>query len=248
MALLSRKLMDLGKIPNIQFVGGKLGQDTGANDRVLDMTLSSGLTGGIRSAAAEDDLVIAIMATASTADRTFTIRDPSGVDYTLFGSEYYVVGGTYDTNLRIGYKFMGSSVDAYVRTGASTNLADAKATALYVFSGVDKTTPLDVAVVTSSATNGHLVNPPAITPASQGAFIVFVGAGAHAGGEHTYSASGLTNFMSIGGLNDTNDVQLGVGHYPNWTSGAVDPVAWTSTNSSTSSHSYACAAIALRPA
>jgi hypothetical protein len=229
----------------IQFVGGATSAKLGATSGNTTIALNSGLTGGIASAVAAGDLVIAVFATGSTADRTLVIT--ADANYTQIGTEQYS-NSTFDTNLRVAYKFMGTTPDTSVTFGPTGNNADAGAMAVYVFRGVDQTTPLDgVTPAVASATNTVLVNPPSITPATSGAFPVFVGAGAHSGGVDTYSSSDLTAFRSVGGLDDTNDVSIGIGHIDNWTSGAVDPAAWTHTQADLTTFSNASKAFVLRP-
>jgi hypothetical protein len=204
----------------VQFVGGATASKVGATSGNSTVALNSGLTGGIASAAAAGDLVIAVYGTGSTADRTLAIT--SG--YTLIASELYS-NDTFDTNLRVAYKFMGGTPDTATTFGPTGNTADAGAMAVYVFRGVDPDTPLDVAAVTGQAINTSRVVPPDITPSTAGAFPVVAGAAAHNGGVDTFTSSDLTDFRTVGG-NDTNDVTIGVGHQDNWSSGATNYATW----------------------
>jgi|APGre2960657404_1045060.scaffolds.fasta_scaffold42639_2 hypothetical protein len=231
--------------PNIQFVGGNTSAKLGGTSGTSTIALSSGLTGGISSAVSSGDLVIAVFGTGSQADRTLSITDGTN-NYTLIGSEYYVVGGSYRVNLRVAYKFV--SGDTATTFGPTGNASDAGAMAVYVFRGVNQSTPIDVTPTTSSSTSSVLVNPAAITPATTGSFVVAVGAGAHQDGIDTYTASGLTNFFTRGGSDDDNDVSIGIGHVPSWSSGVVDPAAWTFSGSDSSGFAYASVSFALRPA
>lgn len=229
----------------IEFVG-RASTATGADaaDQVISLT---SLTGGSRSSVADGDIVIAAYQASVNSDLTLVIEDPSASAYTLIGSEAYVNNGS-DTNLRVAYKIMGSTPDASVTfkttSGTSNN---SRIHTVYVFSGVDTTTPMDVTPTSSSAGNTVLVNPAAITPVTSGATVVAVGAGGHQRGTHTFSSSDLSDFYSEG-HNTLFDATSGIGHIPNWTSGAVDPAAWTFSSTTLNTYTYASITFALRPA
>lgn len=232
----------------IQFVGGKTAAKVGATSGDSTIALNSGLTGGIGSAAQANDVVIAVFATGSTADRTLAITDGTN-PYTLIASELYQAGTDYDTNLRVAYKRMGSTPDASTTFGPTGNNSDAGAMAVYVFRGVDPTTPLDVTATTASGGSSSKANPPSITPSTSGAYIVCIGAAAHSdGGSSVFTASGLVDFLTIGS-NDTNDVMLGIGHKDDWSSGAFDCAAFGNSVFVffEFENSWAAMSIALRP-
>lgn len=230
----------------IEFVGGAQAGKVGATSGNSTIALNSGLTGGIASAVAAGDLVVAVFATGSTANRTLAITDGTN-PYTLIGSELYQ-DDVFDTNLRVAYKFMGGTPDTSTTFGPTGNAADSGAMAVYVFRGVDPTTPLDVAAVTGQAANTSRVVPPDITPSTAGAFPVVVGAAAHNGGVDTFTSSDLTDFQTIGGANDTNDVTLGIGHDPAWSSGATNYATWGHSQADSADFSWAAITFALRPA
>jgi hypothetical protein len=229
----------------IEFVGGNTSGKAGATSGNTTIALNGSLTGGIASAVAAGDLVIAAFATGSAADRTLAITDGTS-NYTLINSEL-AASDTEITNLRVAYKFMGGTPDASTTFGPTGNNADAGAMAVYVFRGVDSSTPLDVAAVPATGTNTSRPNPAGITPTTAGAFIVCVGAGAHDGGVDTFSSSDLTDFLTVGGTDDTNDITLGIGHIDNWSSGEFNAAAWTHTQADSANYSWAAMSIALRP-
>lgn len=229
----------------IQFVGAATDGKLGATSGTSTIALNSGLTGGIASSVSEGDLVIAVFGTGSTANRTLSITDGANA-YTLIASELYS-NDNVDANLRVAYKFMGSTPDTNTTFGPTGNASDAGAMAVYVFRGVDQTTPLDVAAVTATGINGVYADPPSITPSTAGSFIVCVGAGAHFAGTQTYSSSDLTDFISVGGPDDNNDATIGIGHKDDWTSGAFDAAAFTFSSGSNINLSWAAITIALRP-
>ncbi len=225
----------------IQFVGGAITTKVGASSGTSTLAINSGLTGGIASGVSSGDFVLAVFGTGSTANRTLSITDGT-TDYTLAGSQLYSNASGRDTNLRVAYKRVTS--DTSITFGPTGDAADAGAMAAYVFRGVDPTTPLDVTVTTATGTGAASPNPPAITPATAGAFIVCIGAAGHSAGTETFSTSGLVDFLTAG-QNDTNDVTLGIGHKDDWSSGAYDQAAFSGPFGFT--ESWAAMTIALRP-
>jgi hypothetical protein len=194
----------------------------------------------LASSASENDFVLVWFGTGSTAGD----RDLVVAGYTEI-TELYAFS-TYDTNLVVAYKFMGATPDTTVTlTGGTLSSSDAGAVVIQVFRNVDLAVPLDVAVQTALNLGSVLANPPSITPATAGAYIVAGGAGAHVSGTRTYSSSDLTAFLSAGG-NDAYAVTIGAGYYE-WTSGAFNPAQFTfSGTDSIGVYSSAAATLALR--
>jgi hypothetical protein len=223
----------------ISYVGGKVLGFIGTTS-VVNVSLTD-LTGGSDTAPSAGDFVVVYYGTGSnTTARAITVNS-SYTNLTKFGAN-----DTYDANLVVGYKFMGSAPDTSVEVSGTLSTADAGAVVVHVFRGVDQTTPLDVTSVTATGTNSVLCNPGAITPSTAGAWIVAGGAGAHIGGTDTYSSSDLSSFRTVGS-NDSYDVTVGAGLKTDWTSGPFDPAAFTWSDSSTTSYSWAAYTLALRP-
>jgi len=228
----------------IQYVGGRSGGFPGSTSGNTNVALNSGLTGGIGASVATGDLVIVAYGTGSSADRTLLIQNPSAVAYTLIGSELYSDGTTYDTNLRVAYRFMPSPAEASVQLGPTGAGADGGAYVIHVYRGVDTTTPLDVAATTATATGTARPNPPSITPTTSGAFVVVATCGAAIDMANTFTFASATNLLQ-GYDDDTNEVRTSLATYT-WTSGALDPAAST-TGSNVAADSWAAISIALRP-
>jgi hypothetical protein len=236
----------IGGVP-IQFVGGATAAKAGATSGTSTIALNSGLTGGLASAVSNDDLVIAVFGTGSAADRALSITDGS-TDYTLIGSELNSSDNC-NTNLRVAYKFV--SGDTATTFGPTGNTSDAGVMAVYVFRGVDPTTPLDVSVTTATGTNTMLANPPSITPATAGAFIVCLGVGGHDNNQEppaTFASSDLEDFLTRN-ADDIFRATIGIGHKSDWTSGAFDASQFTlAAGNDSTAYSWAAMSIALRPA
>lgn len=227
----------------IQYVGGLTASKLGATSGNSTISLTA-LTGGIASAAAAGDIVIAVFGTGTTVDRTLAINDGT-TEYTLIGSELYS-NDTFDTSLRVAYKIMGATPDTTVTFGPTGSDEDGGAMAVHVWRGIDTATPLDVTAVTATGINTYLPNAGSITPVTAGAIVIVAGAG---GREKdltgTYAASDLSNFIQNQQTTANGAVIAGVGSFA-WTSGAFDPAAWTGSGDTTS-FSWAAITLALRP-
>lgn len=228
---------------NIEYVGGRTLGFAGTTSNV-NVSLSGTLSGGLASSPSVGDLVIVYFGTGSTADRDLVIGS-FFFPYTEVTELY--ADSTFDTNLVVAYRRLTSFDTNFVTlTGGTLSTNDAGAVAIQVWRGVDAGDPFDVTATTATTTNTVLCNPPAITPASDGAIIVSGGAGAHNDGTDTFSSSDLTDFLTVGS-NDTNDVTIGLG-YKVWTSGAFDPAQFTFSGTDSTSFSSASVTLALRPA
>ena len=190
----------------------------------------------------QDDVVVVGFLLASNTDRSIGVNTAGYTEEAeLFAND------TYDANLSVSWKRMGSTPDSSVDVsgpGSSTHPARIIARG---YRGVDTTTAMDVARTTATGTNGLLVDPPSITPTTSGALIVAWGCGAAnaAALSTAYSSSDLTDFTS-GIVSNSYDLAYGVGH-KSWTSGAFDAAAWTGTETATTD-SRASVVLALRPA
>lgn len=190
----------------------------------------------------QDDVVVVGFLLASNTDRSIGVNTAGYTEEAeLFAND------TYDANLSVSWKRMGSTPDSSVDVsgpGSSTHPARIIARG---YRGVDTTTAMDVARTTATGTNGLLVDPPSITPTTSGALIVAWGCGAAnaAALSTAYSSSDLTDFTS-GIVSNVYDIAYGVGH-KSWTSGAFDAAAWTGTETATTD-SRASVVLALRPA
>lgn len=205
----------------------------------ITIPITSRLTGGTDSSAQEGDLVIVAIELCGITDKSYRIEG-----YTEIADLY--ISDTEDSNLQVGYKFMGATPDTEVNiTGGTGSTADASAAVIYVWRGVDPANPVDVTPVTNSQNNTGIPNPPAITPITSGAEIIVVAGTAHTGGTDTFTASYLSNFASVG-ANDGNDATVGIGSI-SWASGEYDPAAWTWSQSDSTAFSTNAVTFALRP-
>ena len=221
----------------ITYVGGQVGGRAGSTS-TSNVTFS--LSGGISTKPRPGDLVIIGVTVASQA------RTPAcAVSGYTAQTQINANGTTYDTSLNVSYKFMGITPNTTFTLPSTGNNADAQRYTVQVWSGVDPTTPLDVAMVSASGTGTGRPNPGSITPTSSGAYVGIIGAGAAAtGAAYTAPANYTTGFLT-GSTADTNDAMIGSG-YRSWTSGAEDPAAYTG-GTANAVDSWAAFTYALRP-
>lgn len=230
----------------IQFVGGATASQLGATSGTTSISLTSGLSGGIASFVQNEDFVIAVFGTGSNTDRTLSITDGT-TEYELVTAEISN-GITTKSNFRVGYKFVnGDTETVFGPTGATD---EAGAMAVYVFRGVNQTTPLDVTPTTNTQGPmlGGNIDPPAITPNTAGAYIVVAANSAQTDGVSTLTTSGLTDFITKGQTETSYDTIICIGHKPDWVSGEFTPADITKSGNENNNDAASSVSIALRPA
>lgn len=222
----------------ITYVGGASNVGTGSTITV-DLT---SLTGGVASSPSEGDLVVVVWGHGDTTDRTMSVST-SGYDTPL---DLYQTE-TWDPNLGVASKFMGSTPDTSVVVNRTSNAAYGGAAVVHVWRGVDTTTRYDVTRTTASGQNSHLVNPPSITPTTAGAVVLACGIGTQATTGAAFTIpSNMENGVSVKSDGTTSDAAVFIASAA-WTSGAFDPNAVTGGTGGGSA-GWIGVTIALRPA
>ena len=214
---------------------------TGWNGTVSNQTVSlTDLTGGTDTSPQDGDFVVLQYACGSSSGTPTLTVVTSG--YTSRAAMF--ADDSADTTVIVQTKFMSGTPDTSIQVSGTGATANAGAVTIMVFRGVDPTTPIDVAAVTKTGISGGRPTADPITPITDGAVILVLGAAASSV-TATVFTSGLSNFItSIRG--DTVSVTIGAGTY-NWISGTYTPVQWLGNNT-TASSSWAAATLALRPA
>lgn len=221
----------------ISYVGGKV---VGFPGRTTTNAITlTDLTGGSDTAPRAGDFVLVYYGVSSTTSRAITV-DSSYTNLTKL-----TASDTYTSNLAVGYKFMGATPDTSVSVSQTFSLDDAGVVIVHVFRDVDATTPLDVTSVANTTANTAICNPNAITPVTAGSWVVAGGVGALNVTNRGYTSSDLTSFRTVAG-NDVNCAVAGAGLNTTWTSGAVDPAAFGSSITDSTTFSYCAYTIALR--
>ena len=230
----------------ITFVGSYVGTHAATSAQTVNFSLLRNESNAAPTLL-EGDLVLVGVNNASTVNRPEGALTPSG--YTASITSLYA-NDSNDVNLQVAYKVMGASPDTSVAIPASNATTAGIAYAIYVFRGVDTTTPLDVNPTVASATNSGKANAPAITPATDGAWIFVVGAAAVAAGAVFTNAGDLStttnHFRSATITSTTNDANIVGGIKTDWTSGEFDPIVFGGSTT-TNTGSWAAVTLALRP-
>jgi hypothetical protein len=197
----------------------RLGEGTGTQVHTFKDTL------------AEDDLVI-IMRSSNSDISGDTISGYTAID----------VPAVSDPGMTIEYKFMGATPDTTVTIPENTN--DDQGVVIEVWTGIDTTTPLDVAfqVATGTGTNA---DPPSITPLADNCIIKVIGAQDNKEARSS-PPTNYTNFAIAiaGGAEGTNKSSLWTASRKLATAAAENPGVF-GTHDSNPWRAYT---IALRPA
>lgn len=220
------------KVPlSAVYVGGATASNTGTTS-TWTASLTS-LSGGVASAPSEGDLVIVFYGNSSTANNAL---DATGYTQVTLISR---ANSTQDTNLFVGYKFMGATPDASITLSQTFSVDNGATVAIQVWRNV--TAPFRFSQVTS--TNSVIANPPALSIEVPGNQIFVAGAaGAHIAGAQTYASSDLTAFLTTG-VDSTRDSTIGLGYAV--ASGSFDPAAFTFSAASSTANSYAAVTLVL---
>jgi hypothetical protein len=215
------------------YAGGKTSERNGSTS-TTSLSLTD-LTGGTSTAPTEGDIVFIAVATGANAE-----FDQAVTGYTQLTSRY--VNDTYDTNLWVGYKVMGTAPDTTVEIPSTGSTLFAQTIAIQVWRNVEI-----VSAASVTQLNTVLANPPSITTTTANNVLLVIGAGGHIGGIQTYTAAYLSNFLTVGS-SDTFDSTIGFGSINRPTAGAYDPAAFTFSAADGVDNSAAAVTIALKPA
>lgn len=151
-----------------------------------------------------------------------------------------------EAQLSVSYKLMGATPDTTVACNGSGSGSFGSVGIAYVLRGVDQTTPIDVTTTTATGIDSAVPDPPSITPATSGAWVVIAGLGTATSVDETVTApTGYSNNI-IKGSDPSTAVNLAVASKA-WTSGAEDPGAWGGWTTS-ASDAWAAVTMAIRPA
>lgn len=218
----------------ISFVGG-VSARTGATQLTIPLT---SLTGGSDAAAQTGDLVVVAYALGATSNQNLALATAGYIELV----ELYEDRNP-DNNLSIFYKFMGDPPDTQVQTtppATGVNVA-----AVSVWRGVNTSTPLDVAYVTAQGPTSN-VNPPAITPITEGAVILACGAGTAVTQDAVNTPTDLENWVTAH-QQGNYDTDVGIGS-KEWDGASVfNPSQWTGLSNDPGS-AWCAVTLALRPA
>lgn len=229
----------------LQYVGGTSGVGTSTG---YSVSLNGTLTGGIASSPAAGDIVVVFSGFGNKAASAPAISGNSSGAYSFVpGTTSYHQNDTYDTEFAAFYAVMGSTPDTSLTVTRVTDGAYGGATVVQVWRGQNTTNPFDVDATVAGAGNTGLINPPLITPVTEGAIILAGGAGTQtsAGSAFAVSSNMTGPSVSANGDGTTSDIGVCMASHA-WTSGSFTPNAVTGGAVNTSC-SWRAMTIALAP-
>lgn len=219
----------------ISYVGGKTAISAAAGSG--PSAAINSLTGGSNANPSAGDLIVVAAAMDGTSDLTLAM---SSAGYTKVDDLYS--DDTVDVNFAVFYKFWDGAEVTAILAGQTGRRA---AIAVKVFRGVDTVTPLDVTYQQATGQNTFAANPPAVTPATAGAWVVACG-GAGSVNSGDFTSGDLDNFISTN-TGISSGVIVGMGNKAGTHGVALDPVAWGSGTSDSTSNAWAALSLVLRP-
>lgn len=222
------------------YVGGRTASFVGSTGTNTNISLSGTLSGGVATSPAQDDVIVLVYSTGSTANRSIKVNTAG---YLLVGEKDYS-NDTYDNNLVIYVKTAGSS-ETTVQVGPTLNANDAGAVAIHVWRNIDLNILVEK-VEQTSIVDTALINPPSITPVTSGAVVIAGGGSGHNTSLVYNTPALLSNFIQTNG-SDTNDTTVALGS-GTWTSGAFDVAQFTlSSGTNANTYSNNSFSLALKP-
>jgi hypothetical protein len=230
-------------LAGLEFVGAASASSN--TDATPALSLTS-LTGGIGSSAIAGDLVIGVIAYVNSSGADVNLEasgDGTWSDYTeqadLFSDD------SLESYLGVFLKVMGATPDTSIefRT-VGTNGARGTAIAALVYRRASST----VSIQTATGIDTNRANPPTITPSTAGSLVLAIGTGAAAAARINvpYFSGSYTNRVGIIGVGGTYNAKLVVQEIA-WTSGAVDPPAWTDSDLDSTGASWCAATLVVAP-
>lgn len=242
---------DGGSAPrgNISFVGSGGTTTVHTTGTSYDFSSLVDATGGTPTIQ-EGDYVFVEISHGGTSIHMGSIAGYS----TVFGSAISSSDSTINTFQQF-YKKMGATPDTSVAIPGGSASGSSQAVTVYVLRGVHPTTPLDVTPTSATGNNGGNPNPPAITPATAGAWLIITGAmcsdttvGAPAAFSNPSGMSAVTNhFRTTSATATSRHAAIGTSLKTDWVSGSFDCGAF-STGNNHARQAWCAAAVALRPA
>lgn len=229
------RLRGVGNNRGLIYVGGAVAEHTGSGDITLSLT---SLTGGIASSPAAGDVVIVAFASKAPENYNLTMAT-SG--YTELADLYS--NDTRDAALGVYAKVMGATPDT---SASATNpyAFTEYGIAAHVWRNTNVVSGIVTPIATATGVDSGVPNPPAVTPTVAGSVIIVVGAGTAIDTEQPiFSApSGITLFQG----NPPYNINIAIGAYVGWTSGAYDCAAFGGGSTSIAD-SWCAASLVLQP-
>jgi hypothetical protein len=222
----------------LEFVGGSAASAVATSSPTFSLT---GLSGGLASAPAVGDLVVAIVGFVNSTNRTISSLSEGWVKV----ADLYA-NASDDTQLGVFYKYLteeGTTVQFALGVSVVSRCC------LHVWRGADPVAPLDATTTTATRTGNSAPEAPSITTVTNKAVVIAVGVGAnHRGTSMSLGApTGMENFFKSDNPTARGMPQTVIASAFVETAGAFNPPAFTG-NVADSGNSACAATLALRPA
>lgn len=231
----------------ISFVGSHVGTHAATSAQTIAFSNLRNEANAQPTLLEGDIVLVAVEVSTANVDRTQAQLTPSG--YTAAHTDRYE-NDSNDSNFLVSYKVMGATPDTSVAIPASNATTAGVAYAIYVFRGVNTTTPFDATPVATGAINTGVANAPAITPVTPGAWVVVFGGAAVAAGAVFTNPAGMSattnHFRTATITTTTTDANIAGAIFTGWTSGPYDPAAFGGSTT-TNTGSWSATTIALKP-
>lgn len=225
----------------ISYVGGYAINSSAGSISSISLT---SLAGGSGSAPIENDLVIvAVNNNKALNTSSYPVIDTSGYNTIaqIFSDD------SNEVQAIVSYKLMGSTPDTAISFSNIDNGRGCVA-AVYVWRGINLSSPLDVTSVSTTAIDSAVPDPASITPTTAGSVVIAIGMSAYGNSsfEITAVSSGYSNSLITSGNagGTTARASIGLGSKA-WTSGAENPGVYTTAGTATTA-SWGALTLALR--
>lgn len=225
---------------DITFLGFTANSGTGATYDI-DLTTLDTSTGGAGGPLVQGDF--GISATGWSASNA---NGNPGISGWTEEDDLYGDDTTRDINLSVSWKVMGSTPDTAATVTAPNNAAEGACGVIAWYRYVDPTTPISVKGTAATGLDTALADPPSVTPTLAGSLVVEV---VGASGDTTPADLVASTGFTLAGRRKTGGTTRGARFliaHQTWTSGAVDPAAITS-GESTTGDSWAANTYVLKP-
>jgi hypothetical protein len=222
------------------------------NTGQLTLSLNGTLAGGVASSPSQGDLIIGIAGCSSYLDAPLSLSGNQSGSYTEHCDLF--TDGSRDSNLGIYSKFAGATPDTTITSAGNQTGSDNHKSLLgaIVLRNVHADI-LDVAIATATGTGTYKANPPSVSPASSGSWILPIGLGTHVrtgGPSQQPTMSGIDTLLygySYQEVEAEYILSLLVGKVE-WVSGALDAPAWTCSDADHANNSWCAATLVIKKA
>ena len=194
---------------------------------------------------ANNDVTNAIGA-AGQNSTDFDVTESTGTWTEL--TDQWSDGSAADVSGAVYYKKQGSTPDTSVTIKNNAGGSYGWGAAVIGLIGVDTTTPIDATTTTATGTGDGIPNPPSITTATNGAWVIAHGASSEGATAVTNAPSGYSNLASNGGGFGVA-VRAMLSSKEVASAGAEDPGSYTDPDATDSTgDSWFSASVAFKPA